>query len=288
MNSLIASCSTTHKIDKPNQDFCTTFINHNLRCSGVIVADGLGSHKCSELSARHCSEFLRDELIKLDKGQPDFEKLFLATQSELIDYSKNQDQELIEDSLMGTTLICAIEFEKEIQIAYVGNGCAMNISGYFNQLSAAHIIPWNAVNVLSPHAIEEDGRPSLYKYVSISQDVSCRPTIVTISKEEVFGNIIVIGTDGIFTNDERSIGKDNQGTVWQLVENQLVSLYSTFENLFGSSPKELKDEDLKIELERYLENLLKTDHIDDDTTLGVIVCREAIEYQERKSITNNC
>lgn len=283
MNSIISCASQTHKKDKPNQDFCITFENSSLNIKGVIVSDGIGSHAFSEISSRFCTERLKEKLQTLEKLPIDFKTLFYDIKKELEEFVIN---ELSKDDLnktsLGTTLICAVETLEEYQIAYVGNGSIWQISGNFNHFGKAIALPWNSINLLNPHTIEQKGKSVLYKYISIAE-VSTIPSIIKLSKnEDAFGDIIIITSDGIYTSDEAKIGKDDNGVIWEMGEDTMIELYKTLDIFFSNNPIEANNNDLEFELNRYLTLLRERDIMDDDTTLGLIISPKTIEYQQNE------
>lgn len=283
MNSIISCASQTHKRDKPNQDFCIAFDNSNLKIKGVIVSDGIGSHAFSEISSRFCAERAKEKLQTLENLPIDFKTIFFEIKKELEEFVIN---ELTKDDLnkttLGTTLICAVETLDEYQIAYVGNGSIWQISGNFNHFGKAIALPWNSINLLNPHTIEQKGKSVLYKYISIA-DVSTIPSIIKLSKnEDAFGDIIIITSDGVYTSDEAKIGKDDNGVIWEMGEDTMIELYKTLDIFFSDNPSEATNVDLEFELNKYLTLLRHRDIMDDDTTLGVIISQKAIDYQQNK------
>ena len=280
MIPIIACASQTHKKDKPNQDFCIVFQNQKLNFQGVIVADGIGSHYRSELSSKFCVENLKERLERIESMPIDFNKLFHEVHTDLIQYANTAlSPEEREKTVLGTTLICACEFDSEYQFAYLGNGSIWQISGNFNHFSTNTYLPWNSINLLNPHTVQENGVSSLYKYFSIV-DINTNPSIIKISKnEDSYGDIIVIATDGIYTNDDAKIGKDDNGVIWQMVENSMIELYKAFNALFADNSSQLTTERLEQDLNKYLSFLKEKDIMADDTTLGVIISSKTINYQ---------
>jgi serine/threonine protein phosphatase PrpC len=280
--SIISCASQTHKKDKPNQDFCVCFENKRHGFSGVIVADGLGSHYKSELSSKFCAEKLKAKLELIESLPISFKELFAEVKKELEIFAERElSQDDISKTNLGTTLICAVEFPNEYQIAYVGNGSIWQISGNFNHFNTSRSIPWNSINLLNPHNREEDGQSKMFKYMSIS-DVSTIPSEIRLSKnEDTYGDIIVVCSDGVYTADEAKMGPDSKGVLWIMAEETLIELYNALNGLFINSPNEITESDLQFELEKYLTLLKEADIMDDDTTLGVIISEKVIHYQQQ-------
>jgi serine/threonine protein phosphatase PrpC len=282
MSSIISCASQTHKKDKPNQDYCTSFTNPKLGIKGVIVADGLGSHLRSEISSNFCAEKLKEKLENVDNLQINYRKLFAEVKTELEIFAGTElNAEEKANTILGTTLICVVEFDSEYQIAYVGNGSIWQISGNFNHFNASRSLPWNSINLLNPHNIEEKGEPKMFKYISTA-DVSTIPSEIKLSKnEDSYGDIIVIASDGIYSNDEAKIGKDSKGINWVMGEDTMIELYKALNALFLNNPSEITESDLHFELEKYLTLLRERDFMDDDTTLGLIISNKVIQYQQQ-------
>lgn len=283
MNSIISCASQTHKKDKPNQDYCTSFTNSKLGIKGVIVADGLGSHLRSEISSKFCAEKLKEKLETAEKLEINYRDFFAEVKTELEKFAEAElNAEDKANTILGTTLICAVEFDSEYQIAYVGNGSIWQISGNFNHFSPSRSLPWNSINLLNPHNREENGESKMFKYLSTA-DVSTIPSEIKLSKnEDSYGDIIVIASDGVYSNDEAKIGKDSKGIIWEMGEDTMIELYKALNALFLNNPREITERDLHFELDKYLALLRECDFMDDDTTLGLIISNRTIQYQQQR------
>jgi serine/threonine protein phosphatase PrpC len=284
MKSIISYATQTHKTTV-NQDFACSVNNEKAEFNGIIVADGIGGHSRSELSSKFCTEKLKEKLEALNSSiEIDFNKIFFEIRSELILFAKdNLSFDELRGNPLGTTLICSLELKDEYQIAYIGNGSIWQISGNFNHFGKNRYIPWNSINLLCPHTVEEDGKSKLFKYISILDSVDPSPSIIRLSKnEKSFGDILVITTDGIFTNDEVRIGKDDNGVVWTMGDDTMLILYDTLNALLTNNPNSFNEDDLKFELEKYLTILKDKKIMHDDTTLGIIISPKVFQYQKSK------
>jgi len=284
MNSIIACATQTHKTTT-NQDYASVIDNVKVGFRGVIVADGIGSHSRSELSSNFCAEKLKEKLEEVDSVKNiDFKAIFSQIKNDLIEFADiNLTTEEKVNNPFGTTLLCVLDLEDEYQIAYVGNGSIWQISGDFNHFGVNRYLPWNSINLLNPHTIEEDGKSKLYRFLSISETINPSPSTIIISKNETsYGDIIVIASDGVYTNDEVRVGKDDNGIVWMMGDETMLLLYETLKILFQSNPQEIKDEDVKFELEKYLNALKEKKIMHDDTTLGIIISSKVIQHQQSK------
>jgi serine/threonine protein phosphatase PrpC len=285
LKTLIGCASDTIKSSQ-NQDYCVTVENSICGISGVILADGIGSHFKSEYSAKFCSEYLKKQIEALSNiNYLDFDQLFSNVQAALIIEAKKNTEfdfnSLDKENSLGTTLICVIDCDNFYNIAYVGNGSIWYISGGFTQFNSNFYLPWNSINLLNPHCVEQEGKSALERFISIS-DSNHTPTILKISKNTIQpGEIIVATTDGVSSNDAVQVGKDGEGTLWIKAEETLPILYDYLSKFMGNNIIQAHSTDLNLKLQSYLAELKTRGLMHDDTTLGVIVSQKAIEYHDK-------
>jgi serine/threonine protein phosphatase PrpC len=285
MGKLLACATKTNK--STNQDYCVTLDNSNIGISGVIVADGIGSHYKSEIAAKFCSNKLKEILENLtDIHALNFEKHFDDVKSALIEHAKNNDEidydNIDKSQSLGTTLICVVDCGDKYHIAYVGNGSVWYVDGRFNKFSKNFYLPWNSINLLNPHSIEQEGRAALYRYLSVS-DTQHTPTVLTLTKNQFPpGEILIATTDGVFSNDAVPVGKDANDALWIKGEETLPILYNHLSNFLSTDPLKATNEDLEFTLCRYLEELKEKSIMHDDTTIGVIISEQTIAYHQRE------
>lgn len=282
MKSLIA-CATS-SLKEVNQDSCQVIRNEKLQFNGVVVADGLGSHKFSEKASAFVTGFLKKQIEALENATDlNFEELFKNAKQSLIEEVKNNpeiDYETLKKvDALSTTVICAIETEDKFIIAYAGNGSVWHIRGSFNQFSQQRYLPWNSINMLNPHCIEEGGKAALYRYISINE-VQYAPTVVTISKNPFTqGEMIMIATDGIYTYDDVVVGKDEENKIWISGEETMEIFYKEISALLKEKPLELTNEDLQFALDRYLQGVKLKNIMRDDCTIGLIIPELVLKFQ---------
>lgn len=289
MNSLISVHTISTKIK--NQDYIESVSNKTLGFEGFILADGLGSHFLSEQGSYFCVESLKQILTKLNSlDDLNFINHFKKVHEELKDnFQDDEDLRNIEDKtkVFGTTLICVLEFKEKYQIAYLGNGSIWHIRGNFTHFSPQRYLPWSALNYLNPHTIEENGKEALYKFIALeSEDLQLEPTIIEISKDlNLYGDILIVSTDGLYSNDHISIAKDREGGIWLGGEIKLEKLYNYLKIYLKSENldfKKLEDEISKFKIEIVENNL-----IDDDTTFGISISNTTIKYHRALNEVNN-
>jgi PPM family protein phosphatase len=277
MTCLSATCKTT-----PNQDYCCKVENEKAGFKGLIIADGIGSHKMSEIASAFCCKKLKEILEQVATDQIDFDFLYRNIKSELIDFSKSLKHDGdVREWQLGTTLICVLEFKLFYLIAYVGNGSVWHTAGAFAQFPKQIYVPWNSVNLLNPHSIEQMGKPALTNFISVT-DAPSTPTIIKLNKtNSIAGEMIILTTDGIFSIDNVSVGKDENGVIWIRGEENMIQLYSYLTDFLRENPKTGGNEFLSFKMGEYLENLKKNGLMHDDTTVGIIISYETIEYYQK-------
>lgn len=281
---LQACATSTHK-STINQDYCVSFLNQNLNFSGLILADGIGSHFKSEIASTFCCTRLKQLIEDIQQDEDlDLSKLFLQVKKDLELYvsteAELQASIINKEESLGTTLLCIVDRETDYLLAYAGNGSIWHISGRFNEFGSYYLLPWNSINLLNPHTVEQGGKAALYRYISIS-DVSPVPTVISLSKHlDAPGELLVLTTDGVISNDAIKVGKDEAGTIWIRGEETMSLLYTTLSDFLKTDPDNATNEDLKFALEGFLRLLREKSLMHDDTTLGVIISRVALDYHQ--------
>lgn len=284
MKNLIACATDTIKAHG-NQDVCEIIEGPNFR--GVVVADGIGSHYKSEVASVFCVKRFKEHLESIESVDAiDFKEIFQRVKSGLLLHVKQLPdlEEYDDDQAFGTTLLCAVESEDEICIAYVGNGSIWHIQGNFDSFGPNRFLPWNAINLLNPHCVEEEGKSALYRYISIAE-TSCEPTILRLSKNKALGDIIMVATDGVYSYDQVVIGKDPNGKVWISGEETMSLFYEILSKFLATDPLTINDSNLKNALIDYLERVKTQNLMEDDTTLGVIISSSVLERRKTISVT---
>jgi len=283
----IAAATLTNK--KENQDWFSKISNPKLQLNGVVVADGIGSFSFAKEASNLVAKFVSIKIGELtDIADLNFENIFSEAKKELIAFAKEQNMET-EGNTLGTTLIVAVHFptpnrnHDTIKVAYVGNGGIWHLRGNFNHFNESQLLPWNAINYLNPHSIQEEGKEALYKLISVSNNYEeAVPSVLTFRVDKNFGDILMICTDGIYSYDQVQIGKDNSGRTWVSGEKSMSLFYSELNDYF-------KDEniDLEAHLYDYLKKLNSIEELDDDATIGVLITNDALVHQKRASNANH-
>lgn len=282
----VATRSKTGQPDK-NEDAVACLVNEaGLRV--VVVADGIGSHSY----ARVASSFIAEQAISIIKDLRSVDRtvlggVFQDLHRQLLEkarvYLEEGEFEAIDrERSFGTTLIVAIETECSFLIAYTGNGGVWHIRGNFDHFHSSRLFPWSAINHLNPHTNEEGGREILYRHFSLSDNsLRTTPTILELSKDEHYGDILVICTDGIYSSDQVRVGRDSSSQTWIEADVTIISLFDTLKFFLRSPSADLTATTLQTRLEEYLLNLDQKKVIEDDASVGVIITSKALSLRDR-------
>ncbi len=276
-SSLFTTISIPSK--KVNEDSATTFKNTKLNLHGVIIADGIGSHYKPEIGAEFCVNTLKEFLENCENHKElNLASFFRKVQEEMNRKLAEKKEENVEEEFFGTTLLCAVETEDKFLLSYVGNGSIWHLRGdFFKLIHSRRFLPWNAVNLLNPHTVEENGKSSLYNFFALGKKAEeITPSILSLEKDKYSGDIILLTTDGVFGNDQVNAGKDKEGTLWLSGYNKMEKLFLSLKNFAEKQEKSLDTlnqtmQNWKKEIETFL---------DDDATVGVIYSLKALNFSK--------
>jgi serine/threonine protein phosphatase PrpC len=268
---------------QPNQDACAVASNPDHPLSAVVVADGVGSHYGADLASSTVADSLATYLSSLDREMPlDLREAFTIARARLVqEVEQRYDPTSLDidwTRAFGTTAMCAVETERSIVLAYTGNGAIFHIRGNFNTLGPAQLLPWSALNYLNPHSLSLHGKNAMYKLLSPwATPEEIEPSIIEISKDDAhFGDIVLCCTDGIYSFDQVSIGRDRNHALWISGEASMERFYAALKRFFESEPS---TDALETGLETYLAELGEANLVTDDCTVGVVITRKALAFQ---------
>jgi hypothetical protein len=271
-----------------NQDACRRAVNAGCELKGVVVADGIGSHCGAHVAAEVAARAAADALEHLTPDAPlDLVRLFARVNDALTTHVlelPDLPPDINWDEAFGTTLLCAFEAADAVYVAYLGNGAVLHVRGDFNTFPATQLLPWSAVNLLGPQSVSQRGKNTLYKFLGPRATAGqIVPTVVTLSKDhDFFGDIIVVCTDGIASQDQTPVGLDDANQLWVRGDATIAMLYERLSQFFASPP--YSDDGLESALDGYLHALLERGLVSDDCTLGVVVTPVAQSYQMARRV----
>lgn len=284
--SVACVVSTTNRSGlAANQDCVGIAENICIGIRAVLVADGLGSFEHAELAAQRAVMAAKSQLEGMASvAEIDIATLFLRSRQSVrelaLQYCADNSLKLDTEHSFGTTMILGIDTPHELVLAYAGNGAIWHLRGNFNHFGSNRYVPWNAVNYLNPHTLENElGREALYRLISASDDVQeSVPTFLRISKDTLYGDIVLVCTDGIASMDQSQVGKYRDGSVWVKTEVTMLRFYAALAEYFDESP-DFTDASLREAMIGYLDGLRTDNLLDDDASLGLIVTPTVVAYQ---------
>jgi PPM family protein phosphatase len=295
-----------------NQDSCKCILIHEPDTFAIMVADGIGSFPGSEKASSFVCVKASDLIAGIVDGNLTWRQLFLKIQNDL---NKQYEKELpeakpailekkleesnettakhtvsTEISKIGTTFIAAFETEDTFKIAYAGNGAVFHLRANFNQFPPEVIhIPWSSMNYLNPHSNFVDGSEVLYKFIATdSNPADCVPTELIISKDnEFYGDILMICTDGIASNDQAiyATSNDPSGIAYWVKKEKTMDIFYKYLQEFITS-KEVNAETLEKVLKNLLCEYQLQNLLEDDSTIGLIITDKALKYYHLDSHGN--
>ncbi len=272
-----------------NQDAHLSQHVESVKATVIAIADGLRSHRYAEKG----SQFVVEKVIKLvvtelenNNTKLNYNKIFHTVQQELDEYVAKtyaNDDTIVERGSFGTTLILGIDFPDKFVVAYIGNGSAFNISGHFSDFSEAFYLPWNSINVLNPHTVEQDGKEALYKLFSWKgTKEECTPSVIELQKNnDSAGQIFILTTDGVYSSDHVVSAKDEDGNIITSSTPNMKMLYRHLKKYLLET-NSITNDNLGMMLEDYLVDIKCYGEMHDDTTLGIIITSRCIKYYSTK------
>jgi hypothetical protein len=252
--------------------------------AGVVVADGIGSHYRAEVASQFAACALRGALERTQAVEINFPELFSRVKDnlnlEIEGMAASLPVDLDWDNAFGTTVLCAVDQREELTLAYVGNGAIFHIRGNFNGFPTAQSMPWNALNYLNPHSLPKNGKNLIYKLLSPRCTATeSRPTVLSIHKDnDLFGDIILVCSDGIYSFDQTPIGKDDAGALWISGEETMRLFFDSLNAFF--TQEDYGEAALAANMNQYLEQVRAENLMNDDCTVGVLITAAALRYQQ--------
>jgi serine/threonine protein phosphatase PrpC len=251
--------------------------------AGIVVADGVGSFYGSNVASLIVTVAIK---TYLEADTPlscvDLMDTFSVSRSALSDHVERRADPLPTGvdlhRAYGTTALCAVDVGDSFKVAYVGNGCLHHLRGNFDQVSQGRLLPSNTANLLNPHCHWYEGRSVLARIISpTTSDADSAPTALQLSQDDLFGDIIVLASDGIYSYDDVQIGRDSQGDVFIEAKRSMVWLYEALSSFLRG---DLTEGALQNCLESYLRKLDTNHLVDDDCTVAVLISGRALRYRQ--------
>lgn len=285
LKSLSCVASLTPKEDEQrNEDAAAEFAGGEPPFRGVAVADGLGSFSNGRDAARFVIERVTAHATTLDLGSHQgLQELFARVRRELREYVGDlPDASSLASTAYGTTLIVGVETPTQLIAGYTGNGAIWHLRGNFDDSTPVFGMPWSSVNYLRPHSLHVEGRERLYNLIDASEHFDDPPpTIIAVNKDQQFGDILYICTDGLYSADQVRLGADPEGALWIGAEPSMTSFYQSLRAYLLQS---CEPASFQAYWQDFLQGLKAAQLLEDDATLGVIVTGDALAHQQRKRL----
>lgn len=276
--SVVAAESTSAKLT--NEDYCHVYTGKHFCALGI--ADGVGSSAESHIAAELCvTRFLecvgnsdrQERALSIDDLRSFWQT---AASSVKTHYEQNKSKYATLQSPLETTLITAIDCPDCYLIGYLGNGSLWLIRGDFWEFSDRRW-PWSLSDLMVGHStLDENGREALYGLINHEGTIG-EARFITISKDHRCGEILLLTTDGVSSQDHLKVGYDSNEKLWIEVNPQIQRLVSSYLPPYIADVAENKRDPVR-ELDALLRRFLAEGTFDDDATIGTMVSPAVIEY----------
>jgi hypothetical protein len=281
LDAIMATATITPK--ERNCDSAALINNPQLKMHGIVLADGIGDAPRTEDASRFVTDYMQQELESLlSKDHIDLQKLFVNCQRSFAEFFG----QTIQDPGFGTTVILAlVDNSKEVPIirmAYAGNGSIFCIRNNFHRFHFSRTEPWNMVNLLCPHTIEEKGKEVLYNHIGLHDSIGkYGATEIVLTQDRAYPSILVLCTDGISSLDHLGHSVDGLGHVWT----RTAPAYFSFINRLRASlnPESNKLYPLEKWLNEYLQNLQTEQLLEDDATIGILMIPQSLSHDSTQN-----
>jgi len=286
----VASAAKNRHDEAENEDCVGIASNAGCGVRAVLVADGLGSQSLAycKLGAQWAIKGASERIntapaITRQVLQDVFSAARAVVHANAASFCAREGITVDKNQSFGTTLIVAAETQRTFIVGYVGNGAIWHIRGSFNEFSQNRYLPWNALNYLNPQSVESaEGKEAVYRLISFSDDEGeAIPTSIEIEKDMIYGDILMICTDGIHSSDQLEVGRVKDGSIWTKTEPTMLRFFAALNEFFCSS-NAMTDEALHLALEHYTSQLRADGLLEDDASVGVIVTAATLKHQANR------
>jgi serine/threonine protein phosphatase PrpC len=266
-----------------NQDACE--IRRSEKFCTIAVADGLGSSFDAHLAAsiattafiEECGSLTEPGLIPTTNA---VNLVWKGVAKQLHDhYEKSADRYFDQSAPLQTTLLALIDSGDTYLFTYLGNGSLLYLRGDFWRFKGRDW-PWCSTDLIVSHSfLDNSGRNRLYGILG-PNGLTAEPNIGLLSKDQRYGEFLILCTDGISSADSLKIGRDPQEKLWLEANRNLEHLINQAlprflaELVLDASPEQALGETLNA--------FMAAQAFDDDATLAVLVSQQAIAYARQR------
>jgi protein phosphatase len=159
-----------------------------------IVADGMGGHNAGDYASRFCVEFFKQKIEESGMESPI--TLIEAAIRETNEALRNKAQEQTELEGMGTTLVAATIFDKEMYVANVGDSRLYVIGKLIKQVTEDHSLVEAMVKTGELNRIEARVHPNKNIITrAIGANDTVEPDFFEVNLED--GDTVLMCSDGL-------------------------------------------------------------------------------------------
>ena len=232
-------------------------------CTGVVVADGVGSWARSGLAAAAATDAAAAALREHGPERLDvaFAAAWPAVQELDLDTDAPEDQ-------AGTTLLlAALDHEGLLHVGYVGNGAIFTVAPIPGAEESLYRLLWN--NLLLPHSGFEHGREVLTRSYNTVVDAEPVPSLLQVDLRR--DAVVVITSDGIWSDEQSPLARTGDGRVWAERPPILTTTLDVAAELATGSVRDEGKGAVEAHLARHLDGLAEQRLLGDDATVGLIL-----------------
>ena len=255
--------SAKHLNIKLNQDSADFICDADF--NALILCDGIGEFSQSHIVSTKVAD------VMIEKRYDDINKLI--KDSEIIEL-----KDKIENG--GTTIIFAIlESNKKVKIQYLGNGGCIKLNGDFNQ-SSQGLLPYKFNHLINPHINDSGALTRHLSKESGRQERIISEISTTLNNPN--GDILLFFSDGINSLEENVIIKDNEGRFWRHESSSIQVILEKLHVFLMENINSVNFQDKLIHFnEEILKELNKSNLLEDDASLGIIITDELLKYYRK-------
>jgi hypothetical protein len=257
--------TASHINIKLKQDFADFICSEDLKM--LVLCDGIGEFSMSNIASQLVCEVMINKVYDdIDNVLYDADIIKLASLPEKA----------------GTTIIFAkVKNESELMIQYLGNGGCIHLDGTFAKTDE-NLPIYRFNQIITPHVNQDR---VLVKHLSNDGgNVERKRTKITFSTNNVFGDIFIFFTDGINSNENNIIIKDDEGRYWRNESSSLIFVLDKLHQFMlenTSKPKDVFQDSLEEFNRDILQQLNKLELLDDDASLGIVISQRALDVYNK-------
>lgn len=252
--------TASHINIKLKQDYSDFIYSEDIKM--IVICDGIGEFPLSNIASEKVCEIMVNKFYEdIDQVVHDMDIAKIASRQEKA----------------GTTIIFAkIKNNNELILQYLGNGGCIHCDGSFaenkddlpiyrfNELITPHV---NSKGVLVKHLSNEGG------------NAERKRTKITYSMNNIFGDIFIFFTDGINSNENNVIIKDDQGRYWRNESSVLMYILENLNKFLCENSSKDNFQDILVEFNKDVLFKLNEDNLlDDDASLGFVINQTVLDY----------